>query len=396
MSEPTTESTTTAPEAPIAMSDDGLFGAPGDGIEMSSIEDFGAETVEDTSGELTGFDISEESSDGLRNEEGQEETETPREVTGVEEETPKNVRLIQLGDEQFEADMEVSVNGQSVPLGSLVDDYIGQKEINRRFTEFDKQKKAWENDVVARFNKNEQLVLNEIKKLQDAADAGEYSGAIASLARMAGANPVEFERQIIKHVMESADGVANMTEAEEKAYWAEKEAAHAKNQLEERENKERESEQRAKVKKDLQDIIYASGLSERQFEEAYSHIRENEQAMKVIRSLTPEKATQAVCTFYLDTVKEDRIAQAIEAVAPDYNDKETLINNIFTVADYDYSVNDIKEVLREYLGLSVEDVQASETPSKTPTNKGKSERAASAISDIINLEPEDAVGWDFT
>jgi hypothetical protein len=118
--------------------------------------------------------------------------------------------------------------------------------------------------------------------------------------------------------------------------------------------------------------------------------------MKVIRELTPEKATQAVCTFYLDSAKEERIAQAIEAVAPNYDDKENLINNIFTVADYDYSVNDIKEVLREYLGLDKEPVQASETPSKTPTNQGKSERAASAISEISNLEPEDAIGWDFT
>lgn len=395
MSEPTTESTTTAPETSIAMPDDGLFGAPGEGIEMSSVEDFGAETVEDTSGELTGFDISEEDSNGLRNEEGQEETETSREVIDTVEDS-KNVRMIQLGDSEYEADMEVQINGQAVPLGSLVDDYIGQKEINRRFTEFDKQKKTWENDVVARFNKNEQLVLNEIKKLQDAADAGEYSGAIASLAKMAGANPVEFERQIIKHVMESADGVANMTEAEEKAYWAEKEAAHAKSQLEEREDVDREATRRAEVKKGLQDIIYASGLSERQFEEAYSHIRQNEQAMKVIRELTPEKATQAVCTFYLDSAKEERIAQAIEAVAPNYDDKENLINNIFTVADYDYSVNDIKEVLREYLGLDKEPVQASETPSKTPTNQGKSERAASAISEISNLEPEDAIGWDFT
>jgi len=393
MSEPTTDTSTTTDSS---AGDDGLFGSPGAGIEMgdSAIDGSAIDNIEASDSELQGFDITEEVSNGLRQE---EETQTKEVVSEVAEEPEVDARpprMIALGDNQFEADTEVVVNGQRVPLGSLVDDYIGQKEINRRFTEFDKQKKSWENDVVGRFNKNEQLVLNEIKKLQEAADSGEYSSAIASLAKMAGANPVEFERKIIQHVMESAEGINQMSEAEERAYWAQKEAEHAKSQLQERETAEKSQQERAALKQNLVDIIHTSGLSERQFEEAYRVIRENPKAMETLRSLKPQEATQAVCTFYLDSAKEDRVIQAVEALAPNYENKEYLISSIFSVADYDYSVEDMKEVLSEYLGLNTK-TQSRETPSKEPAANGKPERAASAISNLSNLEAEDAIGWDF-
>jgi hypothetical protein len=393
MSEPTTDTSTTTDSS---AGDDGLFGSPGAGIDMgdSLIDGSAIDNIEASDSELQGFDITEEVSNGLRQE---EETQTKEVVSEVAEEPEVDARpprMIALGDNQFEADTEVVVNGQRVPLGSLVDDYIGQKEINRRFTEFDKQKKSWENDVVGRFNKNEQLVLNEIKKLQEAADSGEYSSAIASLAKMAGANPVEFERKIIQHVMESAEGINQMSEAEEKAYWAQKEAEHAKSQLQERETAEKTQQERAALKQNLVDIIHTSGLSERQFEEAYRVIRENPKAMETLRSLKPQEATQAVCTFYLDSAKEDRVIQAVEALAPDYKNKDYLISSIFSVADYDYSVEDMKEVLSEYLGLNTK-TQSRETPSKEPAANGKPERAASAISNLSNLEAEDAIGWDF-
>jgi hypothetical protein len=393
MSEPTTDTSTTTDSS---AGDDGLFGSPGAGIDMgdSLIDGSAIDNIEASDSELQGFDITEEVSNGLRQE---EETQTKEVVSEVAEEPEVDARpprMIALGDNQFEADTEVVVNGQRVPLGSLVDDYIGQKEINRRFTEFDKQKKSWENDVVGRFNKNEQLVLNEIKKLQEAADSGEYSSAIASLAKMAGANPVEFERKIIQHVMESAEGINQMSEAEEKAYWAQKEAEHAKSQLQERETAEKTQQERAALKQNLVDIIHTSGLSERQFEEAYRVIRENPKAMETLRSMKPQEATQAVCTFYLDSAKEDRVIQAVEALAPDYKNKDYLISSIFSVADYDYSVEDMKEVLSEYLGLNTK-TQSRETPSKEPAANGKPERAASAISNLSNLEAEDAIGWDF-
>ena len=393
MSEPTTDTSTTTDSS---AGDDGLFGSPGAGIDMgdSLIDGSAIDNIEASDSELQGFDITEEVSNGLRQEEETQTKEVVSEVAGEPEVDARPPRMIALGDNQFEADTEVVVNGQRVPLGSLVDDYIGQKEINRRFTEFDKQKKSWENDVVGRFNKNEQLVLNEIKKLQEAADSGEYSSAIASLAKMAGANPVEFERKIIQHVMESADGINQMSEAEEKAYWAQKEAEHAKSQLQERETAEKTQQERAALKQNLVDIIHTSGLSERQFEEAYRVIRENPKAMETLRSLKPQEATQAVCTFYLDSAKEDRVIQAVEALAPNYENKEYLISSIFSVADYDYSVEDMKEVLSEYLGLNTK-TQSRETPSKEPATNGKPERAASAISNLSNLEAEDAIGWDF-
>ena len=42
--------------------------------------------------------------------------------------------------------VKVKVNGQEieVPLQDVINAYSGQQEIHRRFTDFDKQKKAWE------------------------------------------------------------------------------------------------------------------------------------------------------------------------------------------------------------------------------------------------------------
>jgi hypothetical protein len=362
-----------------------LFGGPNDLIEQMKSSD---KTPLQAVSEL----ISKEENPAIR-EGGQEEAQAEGEVSS------KPTRMIKLQNgQEYPADTPIEVNGEVVNLGLLVDDYIGQKEINRRFTEFDKGKKQWEQDVVKRFEDSEALTTSKLKKLNELSAEGDHFGVLNLIAQFAGRDPVEFEQQMVTQALDLADKFTEMSEDEIKAHWAEKRADYARGELDRREKEESRKKEYSQQEAQIKQAINSYGLNESQFNEAYSLLRTDEEAMKTLKSSSMEQATDIVCRFYLDSAKEARVERAINEVAPKHPEREKLIDMLFRVADYDYSVEDIREIAEKYLKTGSN--KASETQSKEPAKEetaGKPEKAASSgISELSNMEPEDALGWDFT
>jgi len=73
--------------------------------------------------------------------------ETEENTEEVKEETTEEVQKEE--PKQESQNFKVKVNGieKEVPLQDLLNSYSGQQEIQRRFTEFDKQKKSWEKET---------------------------------------------------------------------------------------------------------------------------------------------------------------------------------------------------------------------------------------------------------
>ena len=365
-----------------------FFGDPGD---LAS----GGPSLHDL-GEVLASGASE--TDGVLEEAGQDVPEAPAEGTAPEGEA-KPARMITLKNGQsFPAETPIEVSGEEIQLGLVVDDYIGQKEINRRFSEFDKNKKQWETDVVKRFEENEALTSVQLKKLNELSAKGDNFGVLNLIAQFAGKDPIEFEQQMVTQALDLADKFTEMSEDEVKAHWAEKRADYAKNELKRRDETESQKKARVDQEQAVRKAINGFGLSEAQFTEAYNVLKADEGSMEVLRTLPANEATARVCNFYLDSVKEARVEKALDEVAPKHPERDKLVDMLFRVADHDYSVEDIKEIASKYLKTGTNGAPG--TPSKEaapPKEPARPEKAAStAESNLTDQDPEDVLGWDFT
>ena len=338
-------------------------------------------------------------------EENESIKETPTEATETETETGTEVEgekkpprtIVFKNGQEFPADTPIEVNGVEVTLGDLERDYIGQSEVQRRFTEFDKYKKQWEQDVVRRFEESEALTSSKLKKLNELAAKNDHLGVLATIAQFAGKDPVEFEQTMVSQALDLADKFTEMSEDEVKAHWAEKRAEHASAALKRREDKEAKTKSQAEQEAEIKQSINAYGLSEQQFSEAYTALKQDPEVMEVLKSLSPQEATSRVCNFYRDSIKEQRVIQALDGIAPKHPEKEKLVDMLFRVADYDYSVEDIKEIASKYLKTGTNGAVETPTTASTPSQKVETpERTPSDAKDYSGQEPEDVLGWDFT
>lgn len=391
------ETTETVAEATTSEPVDGIFDPAGDAIDFTPAANGAGENNGEmpTTTEKSAFELDPDEPDEPSSEGGEEEE---AQSAAPEEKPSKPPRMIKVGDSELPADQIVDVNGESVPIGDVVNSYIGQAEVQRRFTEFDKHKKQWEQDVVKRFEESEALTASKLKKLNELSKQGDHFGVLQVVAEFAGKDPIEFEQQMVNQALEMADKFTEMTEDELKAHWAEKKAEAARRELKRREEKDKEKESEAEREATIKKQINKMGLSEAQFAEAYGILKKDPQVMEVLKNLSPEDATTRVCNFYLDSAKEARVEKAVSEIAPNHPEKDKLIDLLFKYSDNDYSVEDIKEVASKYLNVSSSN--ATETPSKesaAPKEADKPEKTSSgAISDLASLEPEDAVDWDFT
>ena len=329
------------------------------------------------------------------------EEEAPSEPVEGEEGEAKPKKIFKFGDVEVDGSQTVEINGDSVPVEELINDYHGRKEITRRFTEFDKNKKAWEQEVLSKFKEQALPQADAVRKISEAATKGDYLKALTSIADMSGKDPIEAEQAFVKQALDLADKFTEMTEDEVRTYWAERKMKHTQSKLETKEKQEKEKQTQAEIQAKVKETINKNGLSENQFAEALSFLKQDENIMNQLKSLTPEQAATRVCMFYHDSAKEARIEKAVNEAAPDYPNKDVLIDKLFRVADYDYSVEDIKEVVSQVLAM--EKGKTAETPSKEAAPKSEKGTPAtpektnsSGISNLTALEPEDALGWDFT
>lgn len=323
-----------------------------------------------------------------------------KEEPSESEEPEKPKETIQFGEVEVDAAQTVEINGEQVPVKELINDYHGRKEITRRFTEFDKSKKAWEQEVISKFKEESFPHAEAVRKIQEAAETGDYMSVFAQIAKLNGKSAAEAKASFVHKVLEMSDQFAEMSEDELKTWIAEEKYKEADEELKAKTDKEKREKVQAETQAKVKEVIQKQGLSDSQFAEAYSFLKQDEQIINQLKSLTPEQAASRVCQFYHDSLKEARIEKAVQEAAPDYEHKEELINKIFRVADYDYSVEDIKEVVAQVLAMTKK--STAETPSTEAAPKAKETPAtpektnSSGISNLLNQEPEDELGWDFT
>jgi arsenate reductase-like glutaredoxin family protein len=138
--------------------------------------------------------------------------------------------------------VKVKVNGveTEVPLQDIINSYSGQQEIQRRFTEFDKSKKAFESEKreLSGFNDYVKQEIGDLRQsftgLVDQYNKNGYMDknpmeAVNNLLDKMGINSNIFERAVFEHQLPEFAKFFNMTETERDAFYTKKENDYLRN-----------------------------------------------------------------------------------------------------------------------------------------------------------------------
>lgn len=308
-----------------------------------------------------GADEERKEGDGL---EGQPE-EGQADQTAAGPDSGQSNEVVQIGELSVPLQAEFEHNGRKFTVKELLADYAGQDEIKRRFSEFDRDKKAWETEVKEKFQTDSFLVGSRLKKLQKLVEEGKDFEAMGLMANFAGKDSVEYQKGLVNQAKAIAERFSQMSEEQEEAYWAKQEAKSVKEKLEERDEQEKTKKQKNDSNAKLAQVLRAEGVSQAQFKEAFEFLKTSGE-LKEIKDLPAEEKVRRIARYYKDAAKENRVVEAIDKLAPDHPNKDELVDILFKVAEDSHSVQDIIDVGRKYFGLAA---KTSEENSSTESGK---------------------------
>jgi ribosomal protein L12E/L44/L45/RPP1/RPP2/muconolactone delta-isomerase len=280
--------------------------------------------------------------DELNNEKSKnEKKDEPKEEEKKEEEKKPEVEAKDESKQsQFPEKVKVKVNGNEieVPLQDVINSYSGQQEIQRRFTEFDKQKKAWEKES-AQEKEFSQYVKSEIGELRGSFESiiGQYQktgfldkdpmGAINQLLDKMGINSNMYERAVFEHNLPEYAKYFNMTDIERDAYFTRKENDY----LRRKEQGFNDRDQQVKLREEKQrqdfELINGSGLDEVGYQSLSNELLEaghkDVTAEKVVeyakQKPTLEKVVKVFSEIGVDATQDPR-AQAVFKLFSEFPD----------------------------------------------------------------------------
>lgn len=211
-----------------------------------------------------------------------EEKEEEEKVEEPKTEEPKEEKLTSLPEK-----VKVKVNGNEleVPLQDVINSYSGQQEIQRRFTEFDKQKKAFEKES-QQLKEYNSYVQEEIGLLRNSFDGMirqyETTGmldrdpldAVNQLLDKMGINSNLYNRALFEHNLPEYAKFFNMTDVERDAYFTKKENDYLRKK--EQGFTERDQQVKLREQKQQQDfeLIRSAGLDSVKYDELTSELKE--------------------------------------------------------------------------------------------------------------------------
>ena len=308
-------------------------------------------SAEESESEKNGIELKEDDKkipDELNNEKPEDKKkEDPKEEESKEEEKNPEVEAKEESKQsQLPEKVKVKVNGNEieVPLQDVINSYSGQQEIQRRFTEFDKQKKAWEKESSELKNFNE-YVKGEFQNLgsqfKSVIDEYEKTGSINKdpmstlnqLLDKMGINSNIFNRALFEHQLPEYAKFFNMTDIERDAYFTRKENEY----LRRKDQSLFERDQQVKLREEKQhkdlEIIKSAGLDTVQYESFKSELSdaglENPSAEQVIEYAQQKPILERVLAISSEAkldISNPKIAQIKELLLrfPDTTNDEVL------------------------------------------------------------------------
>jgi hypothetical protein len=278
----------------------------------------------------------------------------------------------------------VKINGEDhfVELSELGNDYSGQKEIQRRFSEYDRQNKEWKQQV-----DEVNGYINEFAvKMQDPKQGPE--AAMSYLGELGGIPPYEVKEQLIKALAPEIERRSMLSEAELRAEQVEAENKYLKENAE-RISKLRDSEQANKeFQQQSAQIRQEFSISDQEWNEAIEFLQKHPQVSEDnLRS--PE--------FVSNFVRYERAENLVAEITPQVDASLLSNDNFYKAAmdeifnNPDYTPDDVKEIIESAYELARKDAVSKKIVKKAAN---RAESINNNDQNSLNAKPLDVLDWD--
>jgi len=338
---------------------------PESGEEEQSDEEGSVEDVEETE------EPKEESEDSEKSEEPEAEAE----------EVPVEARLDELNQKLESGELEIQIDEEtSVTLKDLKNDYIGQKEISRRFSDLDVKNKQMEKDT-------EEIngYINEFaSRLKD----GDSVGAMAYFGEFAGVPPYMVKEQLIAALRPEIIRREQMTAVEVQNEYLNNQNDYLQQQRESDSQLRAKEQAQTELQQREQSIRETHNIDEETWNETYQGIKET---LEEGEELTPE--------LVAETIEYGRMYQQAESLVNnfegDLGDTEKWVEDLVDVKEKypDFTEEDLQEVLKTayetYKQSSAEQKLAKKVEAKKAPTKQQTKQKAQPQEDDIDPELED-------
>ncbi len=301
----------------------------------------------------------------------------------ISEESEIKKLLGKRGEESLEipADLtlEATVNGQKVPVSvqELLNQYSGKVAYDKKFTEFDKERKSFQSDREALESHVNGFVEKVLKSQKDPSMA---LSALADLAEVSGFNPLEFQRSLRTALMPNIEAYLKMSPQEREAHDIKEENKFLNSRIEsEKQRGELAKSHEAKAAEFVA-LQEAHGLTGDELRGAFKNLSEHAGlSPEEIQSLTPAQIADYALLIRQSNHVYDVIA-GIDAEVARNPDNAGVIAELVSLykQNPEWKQEDLVEVINE---VFAEDLGKKTRPS---TVAKKLEKAAAATGTTLS------------
>lgn len=319
--------------------------------EAQDSEDEGESAESEDKGDEDGSeDSSEEDSEKEANSESEPDEEGASETEPVE-----FAKAIEDGS------LEIEVNGETVTLKDMKNDYIGQKEISRRFSEIDVKSKQMEADT-KEINEYINTFAGHLKN-------GDAIGAMQYFGEFAGTPPYMVKEQLIaalrpeilRRESMSPMEIQNETLNDQNEYLTQQRKSEDERRQVEQANQE--------LNNSINEIREANEISEKEWQSTKDYLEKN---LAEGKDVTPE--------LVKDTVIYSRMYEQAEVIVKasgeNLEQEQKWIEELVNVKEQypDFTDDDLKEVLANALESSKKTNTEQKMAKKLETKKAPSKQ----------------------
>ena len=337
------------------------------------LEDVGNESEEESEDPI---DEAKESSEEVEPVEEPASTDAVAEEPVGEEAKPERT-LDSVTKELEDGSLEIKVGEEALQLKDLKNDYIGQKEISKRFTEIDIKNKQLEADT----SEINEYIDTFASKLRD----GDSVGAMSYFGQFAGIPPYMVKEQLIAALGPEVLRRQGLSEMEIHNEQLQSQNTHLKEE-QESEHKRLSAEQaQGELQSQVNELREANGIDEQSYQEAYTHMEQN---LPEGEELTPELVIEAIqySNMY------NQAASLVTSHADKPENVEALTEELVSVKEKypDFTEEDLKQVLNDYLASAKKSSAEAKLTKKLETKKVpvKQQQQVAQQVDEDEIDPE--------
>lgn len=295
--------------------------------------------------------------------------ESPVPESPKTEEINKGTKNDKIDDGFEDVPIKKLINGKEVQfkVKDAIQAYIQQEEFNRnadrRMSEIDSRKKAWDRD--------QQAFKGNLMKLIQVAQKGDFITAAKGLAKIAthgtDLDPTDFERQYFDQLDKVGEVYTKLTPEQREAYFTKRALAEAKQRAEQLEGEKNSVIGRTQLEQSVKALQQQYGVSHDEFWDNYKVLAENLVERGIIQS-PDELQAEHVVGYSLEVRRQATVFEAAEKAGLNDDAKVAYLSSL-TKSDPSLTVEDIVDIIKNSQLVEVAPADAVENLNRKVGNR---------------------------